>query len=148
MIYDKIENLSLYFGANENFEAINDFIVKNDLKTIDCGSYEINSCVKVGISEYAPGEGGDYECHRDYHDLQYAITGGEAIDIIPTSCGVDSTGYKPDIEFFKGTACLPSRLALNEGTFAFLAPGDAHKPCIKTQSDTIRKAVFKIKVSK
>ena len=32
------------------------------------------------------------------------------------------------------------------GTTVFLAPDDTHKPCIKMNSETIKKAVFKIKI--
>lgn len=148
MIYDKIENLRQYAGIDERFNAIADFIEKNDLKTIPTGSYEVCEGVKAGISEYAPALGGDYEAHRCFNDLQYAITGCEAIDVVPASDCRESTGYKPDIEFFKEKTCGVSRVSLDEGTFAFLAPQDAHKPCIKTTSNKIRKAVFKIEIIK
>lgn len=146
MIFDKIENLRQYAGIDERFNAIADFIEKNNLKAIQAGGYEVCDGVKVNISEYEPALGGDYEAHRCFNDLQYAITGGEAIDVIPASEGRESTGYKPDIEFFKEKNCEVSRIALDEGTFAFLAPQDAHKPCIKTSCDKIRKAVFKIEI--
>lgn len=146
MIFDKIENLKLYSGMDERFTAIADFISANDMKTMAPGGYEVCDGVKVSISDYAPGEGGDYEAHRCFNDLQYAITGGEAIDVIPTADARESTGYKPDIEFFKEKVCGATRVSLDEGTFAFLAPQDAHKPCIKTDSETIRKAVFKIAI--
>lgn len=146
MIFDKIENLRLYAGIDERFNAIADFIEKNDLKAIPTGSYEVCDGVKVNIAEYEPALGGDYEAHRCFNDLQYAIIGGEAIDVIPTSEGRESTGYKPDIEFFKKKTCEASRIALDEGTFAFLAPQDAHKPCIKTNCNKIRKAVFKLEI--
>lgn len=146
MIYDKIENLKLYFGMNPNFEAIAKFVAENDMKTLECGSYEVAEGVKVGISEYEPGTGGDFEAHRDYHDLQYAICGEEAIDVLPIDFAKDSTGYKPDIEFFTAQTAPATRVALTEGTFAFLAPADTHKPCIKTGADKIKKAVFKIKI--
>ena len=143
MIYDKIENLRNYKGTIPHCEEIAAFVEANGL---ECGSYEVCDGVKVGISEYAPALGGDYEAHREYHDLQFAIKGGEFIDIIPVSCGLDATDYKPDILFFKDKSCLETRVALNEGTFAFLSPDDAHKPCVKSDCDNIRKAVFKIKI--
>lgn len=146
MIFDKIENLKLYSKLDPRFDAIADFIAKNDMKTMETGSYEVCDGVKVGISEYEPALGGDYEAHRCYNDLQYAITGNEAIEVIPTADARNSTGYQPDIEFFTDKVCGASKIALDEGTFVFLAPQDAHKPCIKTSSDKIRKAVFKIKI--
>lgn len=147
MIYDKIENLMDYAGTDASFADIDRFIKSNDMKTMKAGSYKVSDTVNVNISEYAPGDGGDYECHRLYCDLQYAITGNERIDVIPVSCGINPVGYKPDIDFYTGKTCNAVSVALDEGTFAYLAPGDAHKPCIKTDSETIRKAVFKIKIN-
>lgn len=146
MIYDKIENLNLYFGMNEKFEAIVKFVAENDMKAMECGGYDVAEGVTVGISEYEPGTGGDFEAHRNFHDLQYAISGEEAIDVLPIDFARNSTGYKPDIEFFTEQTAAATRVALTEGTFAFLAPADTHKPCIKTGSDKIKKAVFKIKI--
>lgn len=146
MIYDKIENLNLYFGVNEKFEAIARFIAENDMKTMECGSHDVTYGVTVGISEYEPGTGGDLEAHREFYDLQYAICGEEAIDVLPIDYVKNSTGYKPDIEFFTEQTADSTRVALIEGTFAFLAPADTHKPGIKTNSEKIKKAVFKIKI--
>ncbi len=146
MIYNTAKNLRNYSALNPAFEAIAKFIEENDLKAMECGSYDVAEGIKVGISEYEPANGGDFEAHREFHDLQYAITGGEYIDILPLEFVKDSTGYKPDIEFFTAQTAEASRIALNEGTFAFLAPDDAHKPGIKMNSNKIKKAVFKIKV--
>lgn len=146
MIYDTAKNLKLYSSLNPAFDAIAKFIEENDLKNMECGGYDVAEGIKVGISEYEPATGGDYEAHRDYHDLQLAITGEEAIDVLPIEFAKDSTGYKPDIEFFTSQTAYATRVALTEGTFVFLAPDDTHKPCIKMGSDKIKKAVFKIKI--
>lgn len=147
MIFDKIEKLEIYKGADSHFEAIIAFLKENGMmKSMECGSYEVGNGVKVSISEYAPGTGGDYEAHRDCHDLQYAICGGEIIEVIPTECARNSGGYKPDIEFFSEKTCNATSVALDEGTFVYLTPGDAHKPCVKSDCDLIKKAVFKIPV--
>lgn len=146
MIYDTAKNLKKYAAFNSAFEAIARFVEENDMKAMECGGYDVAEGIKVGISEYEPANGGDYEAHRDYHDLQYAITGGEYIDVLPIEFAKDSTGYKPDIEFFTSQTSEASRIALEEGTFVFLAPQDTHKPCIRMSSDKIKKAVFKIKI--
>ena len=147
MIFDKIENLRNYASFNSQFNAMAEFIEENDMASLPCGSYEINENVKVNIAEYEPGEGGKFEAHREFHDLQYAIAGGEAIDVIPTENGLESGGYTPDVEFFAGQSCQSTRVALEEGTFAFLAPCDAHKPCINIGYGKIKKAVFKIRIN-
>ncbi|MBQ2847698.1 MAG: YhcH/YjgK/YiaL family protein [Clostridia bacterium] len=146
MIFDTAKNLKLYSAFNPAFDAIAKFIEENDMKIMECGSYDVSEGIKVGISEYEPGTGGDFEAHRDYHDLQYAICGEEIIDVLPIEFVKDSTGYKPDVEFFASQTAAATRVALTEGTFAFLAPQDAHKPGIKMGTDKIKKAVFKIKI--
>lgn len=146
MIFDTDKNLGFYAQFNPAFEVIAKFIKENDMKTMECGSYDVAEGIKVGIDEYAPGTGGDFEAHRAYNDLQYAICGEEAIDVLPIEFAKDSTGYKPDIEFFTSQTAAESRVVLTEGSFVFLAPQDAHKPGIKTGADKIKKAVFKIKV--
>lgn len=146
MIFDTVNNLKLYSDFNPAFGAIAEFIEKNDLKSMECGSYDVAEGIKVSISEYEPATGGNYEAHREYHDLQLAITGEEAIDVLPIEFARNSTGYKPDIEFFTEQTEAATRVALAENTFVFLAPADTHKPCIKISADKIKKAVFKIKI--
>ena len=146
MIFDTDKNLKYYAAFNPAFEAIAKFIEENDLRAMECGGYDVAEGIKVGISEYEPGTGGDFETHRDFHDLQYAICGEEAIDVLPIEFAENSTGYKPDIEFFTSQTAAATRVALTEGTFVFLAPQDTHKPCIKMGTDKIKKAVFKIKI--
>lgn len=146
MIFDTDKNLRYYASFNPAIETIAKFIEENDMKAMECGSYEVAEGIRVGIDEYEPGTGGDFEAHREYNDLQYAICGEEAIDVLPIEFVKDSTGYKPDIEFFTSQTAAATRVTLTEGTFAFLAPQDAHKPGIKTGADKIKKAVFKIKI--
>lgn len=146
MIYDTAKNLRLYSALDTCFDAIADFIEKNDLKAMECGGCEVAEGITASIAEYEPGTGGNYEAHRDYADLQLAIEGEEFIDVLPIEYAEKSTGYKPDIEFFEGQSSKETRVALTEGSFAYLLPGDAHKPCIKAGSDKIKKVVFKIKL--
>lgn len=147
MIFDSIKNLRAYSAVIPHAEEIADYIEKTDFASLEIkGGYEVCEGVTMNLAEYAPADGGDYEAHRLYHDLQYAIKGCERIDVIPTEKGLDSNGYQPDIEFFKAADCNPSTASIDEGYFAFLAPQDAHKPCIKSSTETILKAVFKIRI--
>lgn len=146
MIFDKIENLRLYSALNSHFEDIAKFIEENDFAALPCGSYEVGNGVNVSIAEYEPAENDKFEAHRNFHDVQYTIAGNETIEVIPLSDAKDSGGYKPDIEFFTAQNCESTCVALEAGTFVFLAPQDAHKPGVKLTSDKIKKAVFKIPV--
>ena len=146
MIFDKIENLRLYSAFNSHFDAMAKFIEENDFAALPCGSYDVGDGVKVSIAEYEPAGNDKFEAHRNVHDGQYAITGDEIIEVVPTSEAAESSGYKPDIEFFTAQNCKSTVVALEADTFVFLAPQDAHKPCVKLASDKIKKAVFKIPV--
>ncbi len=147
MIYDNIRNLRAYSAVIPHAQEIADYIEKTDFEAMERkGGFPVCEGVTMNLAEYAPGEGSDYEAHRQYHDLQLAVRGCERIDIIPTDKAINSKGYKPDAEFFSAGDCSVTSAALDEGMFAFLAPQDAHKPCIKSTTDTILKAVFKIRV--
>ena len=43
MIFDTDKNLRLYAQLNPAFEAIAKFIEENDMKAMECGSYEVES---------------------------------------------------------------------------------------------------------
>lgn len=144
MIYDVIENLSLYPG----FEEIKKFVETTDVTSVPTGRYDLADGIFANISEYAPAEGGLPEAHRDYADLQYMVSGREIIEVFPLKYAEKSTGYKPDIEFFEECSIRKTPLVLEEGTFAYFAPADVHRPCIKDGCDSVRKIVFKIPLSK
>ena len=54
MIYDTDKNLKNYAALNPAFEAIAKFVEGNDMKTLECGGYDVAEGIKVGISEYSP----------------------------------------------------------------------------------------------
>lgn len=147
MIYDSIKNLRAYSAVIPHAQEIADYIEKTDFESMERkGGYPVCEGVTVNLAEYTPGKGSDYEAHRLYHDLQFAIRGCERVDVIPTEKALDSKGYNPDAEFFPAGDCAVTSAALDEGMFVFLAPQDAHKPCIKSSTETIFKAVFKIRI--
>ena len=146
MIFDTIQNLGKYRAYDQRFALIEAFLAENDAGTLAAGSYPLDSGITASISDYAPGEGGQFEAHRNFSDLQYVVSGNEKIELIPLADARESTGYQPDIEFFASQASASTTLVMNSGTFAVFAPQDAHRPCIRHLSDTIRKIVFKIPV--
>lgn len=142
MIYDTIENLSKYPG----FELIIRFLDENDVAAVPAKSYDLGSGISANISDYAPGKGGLPEAHRDYADLQLVVRGNELIEVFPLATAVGGKGYKPDIEFYEGSSVTPCTLVLNENCFAYLAPQDVHRPCIRHTAAAVRKIVFKIPI--
>jgi YhcH/YjgK/YiaL family protein len=146
VIYDTIENLGKYCCYDKRFALIEAFLAEHNVLTIPAGSYTLEGGITANVSEYAPGKGDKFEAHRKFTDLQYVVSGNERIELIPLADARESTGYQPDIEFFAAQASASTELIMNSGTFAVFEPQDAHRPCIKHISDTIKKIVFKIPV--
>ena len=146
MIFDTIDKLKQYLAYDKRFALIAAFLSENDAATLPLGNHSVGAGISASVSEYAPGDGGKFEAHRVYTDLQYIVSGNEIIEVLPLSEVKDSQGYEPDIEFFAAQTSASNVLVMNAGTFAIFAPHDAHRPCIKHTADTIRKIVFKIPV--
>ena len=148
MIFDTVDKLREYAGYNQAFSLIADFLDKNDAEKLELTRYELGDGVFCSVSEYQPGDGGKFEAHRRYADLQYVVTGSEKIEVLPICDASESGGYTDDIEFFAKAKRQPSAVVLNAGTFAWVAPQDTHRPCIKADSESVRKIVFKIPLDK
>lgn len=146
MIFDTIRNLGKYCAYDKRLALIETFLAENDASSLPVGTYPLGAGISANVSEYAPGDGGKFEAHKKYIDLQYIVTGNEIIEVLPLTDVRESTGYEPDIEFFAAQTSTSNVLVMNAGTFAIFAPQDAHRPCIKHTAETIRKIVFKIPV--
>lgn len=146
MIFDTIDKLGKYVAYDGRIALIEAFLTKNNAATLPLGNHSVGAGITANVSEYAPGEGGKFEAHRVYTDLQYIVSGNEIIEVLPLTDVRESQGYEPDIEFFATQASASNVLVMNAGTFAVFEPCDAHRPCIKHTADTIRKIVFKIPV--
>ncbi len=92
-----------------------------------------------------------YEAHKKMWDLQLIFSGKEAIGVLPLeNIGSPTTGYDEtaDIEFY-GTVEEHGGnfVTLQQGNGIFLAPCDAHAPCLTAENtDTHNKIVVKIPV--
>lgn len=147
MIFDTVENLRFYAGIDKGISLVADFVWNNDLLSLENRRYDLDDGIFANVSEYCPNAGDKPEAHRDYADLQLMVKGEECIEVSPVTACSGSTGYKPDIEFFAQYG-NPVKVALTEGTFAYFAPQDAHRPCINTGCDNVKKIVFKIPLKK
>lgn len=145
MIFDKNENIRQYSAVNSSIDAVADFIESNNLSALECRRYDLPGGAFANVSEYCPDAGDKPEAHRDYCDLQLMVSGSEIIEVSPIDFCSESTGYKPDIEFF-AKYDSPSSVTLAAGTFLFLAPQDAHRPCINNGCDKVKKIVFKLPI--
>jgi YhcH/YjgK/YiaL family protein len=149
MILDKIENADLYTAISENLKKGFDFLKSTDLLNLEVGKYEIaGKEVFAMISEYESKAHQDCrpEAHQAYADIQYIISGREAIGYAPLNGQTATTEFnsEKDIIFYSGET-VP--LNLEAGMFAVFFPQDVHRPCMQINGpEKVKKLVIKVKI--
>lgn len=152
MIFDKIENAKLYFSLGEKIQRGFEFIINNNLASMECGRHEIADGIYANVQELdtkLPYEA-KFEAHRKYIDIQYAISGSERMDFSLLDNFEVQTPYdeEKDVEFFslKDDAFCPNTICVNEGEFAVFFPQDCHAPmlCMNEKRENIKKVIVKI----
>jgi len=148
MILDKLENADLYAGITENLKKGFDFLINTDLANLEIGRYEIDGKnVFALVSEYESKAHQDcrLEAHQAYADIQYIVSGREAIGFAALSGQTVASEYNPDkdIVFFSGET---TPLILDAGMFAVFFPQDVHRPCMQISGpEKVKKVVVKVK---
>lgn len=145
MIVDSIENISKYSFISQN---VIDFI-KGLSPAISEGHYDIDEESYANVDVYEPKliEKCKFEAHKKYIDIQILLEGEEEIDCININHLDISEKYDEnrDVMFFKDSDNIPDKIILKPSKFVFIYPHEAHKPQIKTNSQSVKKAVIKIK---
>jgi YhcH/YjgK/YiaL family protein len=149
MILDKLENADLYSGISENLKKGFEFLKNNNLSTFETGRYEIDGNeVYAMISEYESKAPQDCkpEAHQIYTDIQYIVSGREAIGFATLNgqrC-IAEHNHDKDIAFFSGKT---TPLTLESGMFAVFFPQDIHRPCMRIEGpEKVKKVVVKFKL--
>lgn len=148
MIKDDIKRAKTYFGISENIKAGFEWIVKNDLKTMADGRYEISDKIYANVQSYLTKDDAPYEAHRSYIDIQYMITGEEQSGVTDyENCEVtEEYNAEKDCEFLK---CKTEEkfYTIREGEFFVFFPHDAHKPALKIgENRQVKKVIVKVHV--
>ena len=150
MIYDKVENMSLYFDKLHGFEKIekayNDFIAA----PFEDGRIDIdgdNLWCNVASYTVNPDNPLKYEAHKEYADVQVMVDGEEIFGWANIKeCNV-TEDFKEGSDIAFMDAPKGQFIELRKGYFAVFFPEDAHAPCRKSEnSDTAHKLVFKVKL--
>lgn len=150
MIYDKTENMSLYFDKLPGFEKIEKAYKDFLANPIEEGRIDIDGDnLWCNVASYTVNSDNPlkYEAHREYADVQVMVDGEEIFGWANTKeCNITEDFEDgcdiafmdaPDGQFFE----------LRKGYFAVFFPEDAHAPCRKSKnSDTAHKLVFKVKL--
>ena len=100
------------------------------------------------VSEYNSKKPEDcrLEAHQIYADIQYIVSGKEAIGFVTLKNQEVAVAYNPekDIIFFSGET---TPLILEAGMFAVFFPQDVHRPCMQIDGpEIVKKVVVKVKV--
>jgi YhcH/YjgK/YiaL family protein len=115
------------------------------------GKHEIGGGGFAIVSEYQTSEPEDkkLEAHRKYIDIQYLVSGEEAIDVCPLGGLRTAVKYDmdKDIVFFHDPDSIGG-IILQAGSFAVFYPEDAHRPGLTMEEGPapVRKVVVKIPV--
>lgn len=150
MIYDKTENMSLYFDKLPGFEKIEQAYKDFVAKPFPEGKIEIdgdNLWCNVASYTVNPDNPLKYEAHREYADVQVMVEGEEIIGWANTKeCNI-TEDFKEGCDIAFMDAPHGQFFELRKGYFAVFFPEDAHAPCRKSEnSDTAHKLVFKVKL--
>lgn len=149
MILDKLENAELFSCISENLKKGFDFLKNTNLSALEVGKYEIDGKnVFALVSEYDSKAHQDcrLEAHRVYADIQYIVSGREAIGFASLNGQTVTAEYLPekDIVFFLGET---TQLIVEAGMFAVFYPQDVHRPCMQIDGpEKVKKVVVKVKI--
>ncbi len=128
-----------------------DFLMRDDLATLQPGKIDLGDGIAVLVQEYTSKklEDGKFETHDRFFDIQYIVSGEEMFGIVNRKGLEESIPYNPekDITFYKEPAAC-GYLFLRAGDLAVVAPEDAHKPslAVNGKQTAVKKLVIKIPV--
>lgn len=150
MLVDRIENLKLYIPYDEKLATVCEFLDKTDVLSLEVGKFEIDNGIRVIVNAFTAKERdvAKWETHNKYIDLQYLIEGNEIMGWLPIDQMEDAEyNSEKDISYpVPKKDAVPSDVILETGSFAYLEPRDAHRPCVKLTADNAKKLIFKIPV--
>ena len=147
MILDRLENASLYSSLSANLQKGFEFLNNTDLESLTTGRHEIDGKkVFALVSEYDSKEHSEcrLEAHRTYTDIQYIVSGKEAIGyaLLGNQEVLVPFSEEKDIAFFTGEN---TPLILETGMFAVFFPQDVHRPCMQINGpEKVKKVVVKV----
>ena len=148
MILDVLDNADRYLTLNKGFRYAFSFLMRDDLKKLSPGQYEIRNDRVFAIVEEAQGrkrEDAELEAHEKYIDIQLVLEGLDTMGWKrKATCEQVSKAYDPakDLQFFSDDPEI--WLPVHVGMYAIFFPEDAHMPLIS--DGRLRKIVMKIAV--
>jgi YhcH/YjgK/YiaL family protein len=164
MILDNIEHWKLYAGLGEGIARGLELLAKGELDALPEGKHELDGKnLYASVQAYhpkAPLEG-RWEAHRQYIDIQYLVTGCEAMGYCPSETlqAVEAYDARKDVRFFGRGPEAGTVLKVETKMFAVFFPQDAHMPMLSLEaffqaapggprlSEDVKKIVLKVAVA-
>lgn len=152
MIFDSVQNASLYENINPNLKIALDYMKNNDLNAMEPGRYplaggDVLVIIKKGFQTKAP-EQCKWESHLEFLDIQYLLSGREMIGCCAASQMEAKGPYDPETDkilYHGSEKAFQTRLF--PGDFIVLFPNDAHMTLIADgEVTTNNKAVIKVRL--
>jgi YhcH/YjgK/YiaL family protein len=149
MILDTLENAGFYSNISSQLKKGFDYLTQTDLQALEVGTHKIEGMdlfALVSEFETKSPEECRPEAHRKYADIQYIVSGKEAIGYVALGDQEITIPYfeERDIVFFNA-ATTP--LVLKQGMFAVFFPQDIHQPGMQVnQPEKVKKVVVKVKL--
>ena len=147
MILDRLSRIDHYMGLNKHLDRAIAMLKSGEMDTMTVGKHVIEEDqLFYLIQSYATKDPSEakLEGHKRFIDLQFMVSGEEAMDVADVADVTLSVPYDADtdIQFFDGEY---NRVVVKEGAFAIFFPHDAHRPGIRIgEAKNVRKVVFKI----
>lgn len=147
MIYDKIENITLYKGMSKWLDEAIRFLEKTDLAALPLGRTEIcGDHVFINVMEADTQEDANvnFEIHKKYMDIQIDIEGTERFLV-----GMDKEevvdAFREEIDFGTFSCSRYAEMILGPGRFVICLPEEPHKPTlVYGETARIKKCVVKV----
>ena len=136
---------------NKDFGDAIQFMMSGDFSNLELGRIEIENTNIFGIfQKYVthPLEGGIWEAHRKYLDIQFLIEGKENIAVAPIDKMQVTSEYSRQSDVVLGNInSTVSLFEMHPGDFMILFPEEAHMPGIDLNEENQNiKMVIKIPV--
>lgn len=152
MIMDHLSRISSYCFENENMRIAQEFLLKNDYRTLPKEKMEIKGdevfLVYHDITQ-SPLEEAFYEAHRDYADIHFTLEGVNFIRSTPRDNLSVTKEYVEEGDFLMGTYDGESYTDsyMGPGYFAIYEPEDAHLVnAHPLERANVKKYVIKVKL--
>lgn len=147
MIVGKLKDLHRYRGLNLNLDKAINYIIENDLTTLNLGQNDVDG-ENVFINRFNYICQNENECllegHKKYLDLHIVLKGSEMFGYNDISELSQITEYEEKSDFIKFEGLLKTYIKVTPGDFIITFPEDIHMPKITVNDDLVEKAVFKI----